>query len=310
MFSSSFDRGDLLRLTLAAACWGLGTVVSKRAVAEIPPLTLLAIQLAASLIVLSMLMRRSGIPLRGGTGAPLLGRLGILNPGLAYALSLVGLVSISASLSVLIWAFEPLMIMVLAAVLLRERIGPGVVVLSLVAIAGMVLVLYDPGSGGQWPGVVLTIAGVGCCAVYTVVARRWIGTSDSTAQVVATQQAYALMFAVILLVGAALLGGGLGLTTTTPVAWLSAIASGVLYYAAAYWLYLNGLRGVPASFAAVSFYLIPVFGLAASFVLLGERLGVEQWVGVGVVLVAVLAISIRAVQGPAPEIRPNPAIAG
>jgi drug/metabolite transporter (DMT)-like permease len=310
MSSSSFARGDILRLTIAAACWGLGTVVSKRAVAEIPPLTLLTVQLAASLVVLGVLMRGRRIPFRDRAGASLLGRLGILNPGLAYALSLVGLVSISASLSVLIWAFEPLMILLLAGLVLRERIGPGLVLLSVVAIAGMVLVLYDPTSRGQWPGVALTIAGVGCCAVYTVVARRWIGTSDSTAQVVATQQAYALGFALVLLVGGSLLGGGLGPTTATPIAWLSAIGSGILYYAAAYWFYLNGLRGVPASFAAVSFYLIPVFGLAASFVLLGERLGIEQWVGVAVVLVAVLAISVTAVRGPARDVRSNRAVTG
>jgi drug/metabolite transporter (DMT)-like permease len=309
MSSSSFDCGDILRLTLAAACWGIGTVVSKRAVAEIPPLVLLPIQLMASLVVLSVLMRRRGIPLRGGTGAPLLGRLGILNPGLAYALSLVGLVSISASLSVLIWAFEPLMILILAGLALRERIGPALVVLSLVAVAGMVLVLYNPTSGGQWPGVLLTIAGVGCCAVYTVVARRWIRTSDSTAQVVVTQQAYALGFAVVLVAAESLLADGLALTMVTPIAWLSGIGSGVLYYAAAYWLYLNGLRGVPASYAAVSFYLIPIFGLAGSFVLLGERLGVDQWVGVAVVLVAVLVISITAFRGPTAEVRPNRAVA-
>jgi probable blue pigment (indigoidine) exporter len=304
MSSSSFARGDLLRLTLAAACWGLGTVISKRAVAEIPPLTLLPIQLAASLVVLNVLMRRRGIPLRGGAGAPLLGRLGILNPGLAYALSLLGLVSISASLSVLIWAFEPLMIMALAAVVLRERIGPALVVLSLAAIAGMVLVLYNPTTGAQWPGVLLTIAGVGCCAVYTVVARRWIGSSDSTAQVVFTQQAYALGFALVVVVGISFLGGGMALTMVSPIAWLSAIVSGVLYYAAAYWFYLNGLRGVRASFAAVSFYLIPIFGLAASFVLLGERLEAGQWVGVALVLAAVLAIAVRASASPRREVRP------
>jgi drug/metabolite transporter (DMT)-like permease len=308
--SSSFAYGDLLRLTLAAACWGMGTVISKRAVAEIPPLVLLAVQLGASLVVLSVLMRWRGLPFRGQAGAPLLARLGILNPGLAYALSLLGLVSISASLSVLIWAFEPLMILVLAALVLRERIGPALIGLSVVAIAGMALVVYNPASGGQWPGVVLTIAGVGCCAIYTVVARRWIGTSDSTAQVVAGQEAYALGFALVLVAGMSLLGGGVGLATATPIAWLSAIGSGILYYAAAYWFYLNGLRGVPASFAAVSFYLIPIFGLAGSFVLLGERLEITQWAGVAVVLVAVLRISIRAVRAPGRDVWPKRAVTG
>jgi len=50
MHRSIDSRGASLALILAAACWGTGTVVSKAAVAEFPPLTLLAIQLAASLV--------------------------------------------------------------------------------------------------------------------------------------------------------------------------------------------------------------------------------------------------------------------
>lgn len=49
------------------------------------------------------------------------------------------------------------------------------------------------------------------------------------------------------------------------IGWASAIGSGVLYYGLAYWLYLTGLRKVPASLAAASFYLIPVFGVAGGF---------------------------------------------
>ena len=37
---SSFPRKTVLYLILAAASWGLGTVISKRAIGEIPPLTL------------------------------------------------------------------------------------------------------------------------------------------------------------------------------------------------------------------------------------------------------------------------------
>ena len=90
MSRSSLARRDLVALTLAATCWGLGTVISKAALDEMPPLTLLPIQLMSSLIVLALLMRRQGITLRAG-GSPLLGRLGLLNPGIAYALSLLGL---------------------------------------------------------------------------------------------------------------------------------------------------------------------------------------------------------------------------
>jgi probable blue pigment (indigoidine) exporter len=283
------DRRDVAALVLAAASWGIGTALSKRALEEFAPLALLPIQLTASLVVLAIVMRRRGVSLRGSPR--LLGRLGVLNPGMAYVLSLLGLASITASLSVLLWAIEPVMILVLAATLLRERITPALIILSGIAVIGMIVILYDPASSGQWTGIALTIAGVGCCAAYTVITRRWIRTADSTAQVVLAQQAHALAFAVAVLAVAAVLGGAIRPENVSVVGASTAIGSGVLYYAAAYWFYVSALRDVPASIAASSFYLIPVFGVAAGYVLLGERLDPRQWLGAGIVLAAVVAIS-------------------
>jgi probable blue pigment (indigoidine) exporter len=284
---------DFVALILAATCWGLGTVISKAALDEVPPLTLLPIQLAASLAILGVLMRRQGIRFRTD-GSPLLGRLGLLNPGIAYALSLLGLTTITASLSVLLWAFEPLMIIVLAALFLHERITPAFIALSLVAVAGMVVIVYDPStSSGQLVGVALTLAGIACCAVYTVVARRWIPGAQETGQVVLAQQAHALGLALVLVLIVGLAGGQVAPANLTPLGLASAIGSGALYYAGAYWFYLSALRHVPASFAAVSFYLIPIVGVAAGTALLGERLDPRQWVGVAIVLAAVLAIARR-----------------
>jgi len=78
--------------------------------------------------------------------------------------------------------------------------------------------------------------------------------------------------------------------------WVSAIGSGVLYYGLAYWLYLFGLRQVPASVAALSFYLIPVFGVVGGIAFLGERFAPTQWGGVVVVLVAIAAILWRGIE--------------
>ena len=298
MFASS-SRTNVLALTLAAACWGIGTVVSKRAIDEIPPLTLLPIQLAVSLAVLAVLMRWRGLPFRDPSASPILGRLGILNPGLAYAFSLLGLVSITASQSVMIWAIEPLIILFLAGWFLRERIGASLLVLSLVALGGLVLVIGRPDGTGSLTGVLLTIAGVVCCASYTVVTRRWLVTAYSTTQVIVSQQAHAIAFALVLVIAVWLLGGSPWPDHVTAAGWASAIVSGILYYAVAYWFYLSGLRHVPASLAAVSFYLIPIFGVAGASVLLGERLDPSQWVGVVVTLAAVLLITQRTSTEPA-----------
>ena len=283
-------RRDLVALILAATCWGLGTVTSKAALAEIPPLTLLPIQLIASLAILAVLMRREGISFRSG-GSPLLGRLGLLNPGAAYALSLIGLVTITASLSVLLWVLEPLMILALAAWFLHERITPAFVALSLAALVGLMVVIYDPSSStGQLIGVALTVAGVACCAAYSVITRRWIPDAKETSQVILSQQAHALVLALGLVVLVGLAGGAIAPASLTPIGLASAIGSGVLYYAGAYWFYLGALRHVPASFAAVSFYLIPIVGVVAGALLLGERLDPRQWVGAVLVIFSVLAI--------------------
>lgn len=291
----AIERRDLASLILAAVCWGLGTVVSKAALAEIPPISLLAIQLASSLVVLTVLMRRQGIPLRGD-GSRLLSRLGLLNPGLSYALGLVGLASITASVSVLLWALEPVMILFLAAAVLRERITPFILVLSAAAVVGVGLVIYDPGvMQVQAVGVALSLIGVACCAIYTVATRRFIPDAQETSQVVLAQQTFALGFAAGLAIVVAMLGGQVLPASVSAVGLVSAVASGTLYYAGAYWLYLGGLRRVPASVAAGSFYLIPIVGVTAGAVFLGERLGAVQWLGAAIVLISVLGILVRSI---------------
>jgi drug/metabolite transporter (DMT)-like permease len=298
------DRRDWVRalaLIGAAACWGAGTVVSKQAVVELHPITLLALQLAVSVALLVVLGVFRGESLPAGREGRLLGRLGLLNPGLAYALSLIGLTQISASLSVLLWATEPILILALAALILGERVGLAFLVASTIAIAGLVLVVFDPAATGALPGVALTIAGVGVCAVYTVASRRWLpGTPDSTFGVVLAQQAHALGLVVIVVVAMGAMGQAVLPTQLTVVGLGSAAASGLLYYTLGYLCYLLALRSIPASVASASFYLVPVFGVALASVA-GERLEPIQWFGALLVVGGVAAIGLRPARSAAPS---------
>jgi drug/metabolite transporter (DMT)-like permease len=286
--------GRVAALVLAAACWGIGTAVSKQAVAEVPPLTLLALQLAASVGFLAIVLRARGERVRpADRDALLLGRLGLLNPGFAYALSLIGLTQISASLSVVLWAFEPMLILALAALFLGERIGLAIVVASATAVAGLALAVFDPSASGSLLGVGLTVGGVLVCALYTVATRRWLPRStDSTFGIVLLQQLHALGLAIGVLSLVGIAGWPVFPANVTGAALLSTIASGLLYYAFAYWFYLSALRSVPAAVAAASFYLIPLFGIAAGW-LFGERLQPLQWIGALLVVGSVAVITGR-----------------
>ncbi|HEX6151201.1 DMT family transporter [Nocardioides sp.] len=276
-------------LVAAAACWGLGTVVSKQVVDDVPPLTLLPVQLAAScLLLLALAAARGELVTRGRSGLRL-AALGVLNPGVAYALGLIGLTTITASMSVLLWALEPVVILLLAALVLREHVslalGSGVAV----AVTGVLLVVYQPGAAGATVGITLTLVSVACCAVYTVLIRRSL-LDDSSLRVVLAQHATALVFAGTLASVVALFGGpGWDLAGLDRGDWAGAALSGVLYYGLGFSLYLAGLRHVPASVAACFLPLIPVFGIVAGYSI-GERLEPRQWLGAVVIVGAVAAL--------------------
>ena len=177
MSASTPLRSTALVLTLAAASWGIGTVVSKRATAEIPPLTLLPIQLAVSLVALVLFMRWRRLPFRdpvttrprsprtsqsGARACPQPSRTR------AHHREPVGPALGTGACPDLF----------LAGWLLHERITLPLVGLSLVAVTGMLLVIGRPDGSGSLLGVLLTLAGVACCAIYTVSTRRWLGIAD------------------------------------------------------------------------------------------------------------------------------------
>ena len=64
-----------------------------------------------------------------------------------------------------------------------------------------------------------------------------------------------------------------------------------MYYGLGFWFFVTGLRQVPASVAGAFLPLIPVFGLAAGY-LVGERLEPRQWLGAVVIVAATTAVCV------------------
>lgn len=282
----------VVALTAAAACWDVGTVASKQVVDDVAPLTLLPVQLAASCALLLFVTRLRGGELAWTPSVRRLAALGVLNPGIAYALGLIGLTTITASMSVLLWALEPVVILLLAALVLSERVPAALATSVGVAILGVLLVVYEPGATGDAVGITLTVVSIGFCALYTVLTRRLM-LDDSSLDVVLAQQAAALVFAVTLATVVQLVGGtGWDLTGLGAGAWLGATTSGILYYGLGFSFYLAGLRQVPASYAGAFLPLIPVFGVTAGY-LVGERLEPRQWLGAIVIVAATTTIAAR-----------------
>lgn len=285
----------VLLLVSATACWGCGTVLSKEALErDVAPLSLLVVELAASSLLLLVCVFVFARPRTAPPSLGALSALGLLNPGLAYALGLWGLVSISASMSVLMWAAEPTLILLAAALLLRERLSLWTTGLVATASVGVLLVTYKPGSSGDGQGIALTLAAVTACALYTVLTRRLL-LDDGPTVVVLAQQLAALGFALVLAGGAALAGvADLGFPDGAAT-WLLAASSGIVYYGLAFWFFVSGLRHVPASTAGAFLPLIPVFGLIAG-AMTGDRLIGRGWIGAALIVLATLTVGVREVR--------------
>lgn len=284
----------MLCLIGAAAAWGLSIPVTKGLLDVLPPLTLLALQLLGSIAALwtaTLLTRRRLPPRRAAWRAA---ATGLLEPGLAYAVAVPGLALTSATHAAIISAVEPAMIVVIVWAAFGERAGRAVLVATALAIGGVILVTGGDGGDGtaSFVGDGLLALGTLLAAIYVTASSRIVGTIDPL-PLAALQQSVGLVLIVALLPLALLSGLESLPPSVPPLVLLGAIASGLAQYSLPFWLYLTGLRSVPANVASLPLALTPVFGVTGALVLLGERMAPAQWLGCAVVIGAVVAIARR-----------------
>lgn len=289
----------VLAVVASAACWGLATVLSKDVLHTMPPFTMLAVQLTGSVGFLAVVFLVRGGRLPGVGRGLSLAWPGLLEPGLAYGVSVPGLALTSATNATVLSTAEPVLICLLAFVLLGVRTSAWVLGCSAVASVGVLLVTVsgagDPAAGdfstGDLRGDALVFLGTAFAALYVVASSRMVDSLPTLALAL-LQQTVGLLFALGLL-AAAILTGWERWQVPPPEAVLAAVLTGVVQYAIAVWLYLTALRSLPAPVAGGFLALIPVFGVAGAVLLLGERLTPMQMLGGVLVMAAMAAMAAR-----------------
>jgi drug/metabolite transporter (DMT)-like permease len=290
--SGSASRGShpgAMLAMLAALCWGMATVMSKGALSGFPPLALLTIQLAASVIVLWIALMLRGVSLPGWREGWRFAWLGLLEPGLAYLFALIGLSATGAGSATLIGATESVMIAALAALLLKERITLLFGVLSAVAIGGLILAvgLKDMESDA-FVGDAFILAGTAAAALYVVLSSRAASRHDPIL-IVACQHSLALLFSLPLVTVELASRDSAGVATISPSLWALAIASGVVQNALAFSFYLGAMRFISTSLAGAFLLLAPIVTLTGAGLFLGESVTLMQLAG-GALTIGALAM--------------------
>lgn len=283
--------GGAAAATLAALCWGAAVVMSKGALDRLPPILLLVVQLASSVTFLWTALLIRGLRRADILGAMRVAWLGLLEPGLAYGLGLIGLADASAGNATLIGATEAIAIACLSAALFGERLSQGFFVLSAVAIVGLILAVGVDGSvsGGLFGNGMLAIATL-VAAVFVVLSGRVVRDRDPML-VVACQHLAALAFALALLPIEIAAGDGAAPSVVPLSIWFLAIGSGIVQYALAFSFFLAAMRSIAASLVGAFLYLSPVVGLAGAILFLGEMFSASQLAGAALTIAALLALN-------------------
>lgn len=292
-------------LILATLCWGVAIPFSKMVLPALSPAWLIVLQIAASVAVLACLAAVQRVSLKGIAPAQVavVALIGMLEPCGAYYLGFVGMQSTSALHTAVIFALEPLGILAFNIVLFRFRIDRRLLVAGVVALMGVVVItLGDASADGHASlrGDAFVFAGVMLAALYVSLSTQAV-TIPSATTMLLIQQSGSLILALVLL-GIDLDGaGGLHRLPAWSALW-PALAIGVLQFTFAFLFYFRGARDNTSYWSVVVLNLIPVVGIAASILILGETASPVFFVGGAITIGAALYTHLRerhAALGPA-----------
>lgn len=287
--------------------WALSYPVSKLVMTDLPVGALSCWRVVGAALLLAPLLRRRDFPARWSLqDAVSLGLMGTLGFALPIWLQYAGTVRTTASNVSMIVGLETVMVVVLAALFLREPLRRRTWGGLAAAVGGVAFISVDPAtldllSGRYAAGNGLMLLSIAGFASYTILGKslidRWSGTALT---VLPLAVAGALMLPIFYLTDPAGFQRGLSLSGTEfwGVFFITAIATAASY---AIWNWV--LRWVSAGTLAYSLYIQPVAGALFSAWLLKETLTPTYWWGAGLIL---LAMALGAETGkPQPEPLPE-----
>ena len=167
--------------------------------------------------------------------------LGLLEPGIAYALFNFGLERTSAADGAVLISLESVAIALFAAVFLGERLPRPLVIGATLGVGGAVfLAVSETHHGASLTGDALVVAGVVAAAGYSVVARRV--ASPGEAAVVTAFQLLAALTVAVLVWSAASAAGSSMFGRPSASEWVAAVATGLLGSAVPFLLFTSPRR--------------------------------------------------------------------
>lgn len=279
-------------LVLVMAFWGSAFALSKVAVHDVPPQVASLFRFglgAVALLVLHSVVVRKRV---GGRDLGRIAGIGMIGVFVYNSCFFLGLsLAPSADGSVIIPVCSPVITVAVTALMGRRRLTGRALGGLATAVAGAAVFFVGiPGGGtGRVVGDLLFVAAAGCWATYTVRGAPLLARLPTLTVTTYAAVAGSLGLAVL----AVPFFGDVRWSTLDGTFWLNQAYLAALPTALAYVMYYQAVGRVGPATASSMMFLVPVFGLLGSWIVLGEAITPVQAVGAAGMLVGAWFATVR-----------------
>lgn len=278
-------------LVLTFVIWGSLYVAAKSVMAEIPSTAVLASRYAIAVVALYFVMRKRGFKKIKKEHRKMLFAVGFVGYFCGIAFQLLGTDLIDASLASLINSLNPVVIPIIAAIFLKERLNAKTVMSIILSVIGVYIILGIGGGGSLW-GIVINILSLlfwsaSCCMV------RGISQDYDPIQITLYAMAIALCFATptaiyeVAVTPCHLSWGGL----------MSLLYIGLVCTALSHVFWNRSLKILPATTCSLFYPIQPLTSAVMAMLFLGESLSVSFIIGAVLICISmVITVTKRDVE--------------
>ncbi|MEO6396563.1 MAG: EamA family transporter [Devosia sp.] len=280
--ASGLRPRDILIVIAVVTVWGLNFIAMHWGVAEISPLLMSGLRYVAAVIPAIFLVRRPKVALGLLLAYGLF--VGVGQFGLLFSAIKLGMPAGLASIVVQVQAFVSIL---LAVVFLRERISASQAIGAGVAFFGIGVIAYDRLEGAVMVPLLMTVVAACCWGIANLI-TKWAGKIDMLGLVVWSSLVPPLPLLALSII---IEGPGAVPTAIANITWVgigSILFVGWLGTVFGYGMWSVMLSRHPASTIAPFTLLVPVVGIGASALILGERINGPEIAGSVLVFVGLL----------------------
>lgn len=271
-----------------AFMWSSAFTSARMIVADAPPLYALSFRFLLSGLIgvaIARMLGESWRLTRAQWRATVI--FGLCQNAAYLGLNFIAMQWIEASAAAIIASTLPLMVAAAGFLFMGDRLKPVAVGGLVAGFGGVVLIMGARFGGGLDPwGVALCVLAAIALTVATL-ALRGASSGGNVMMVVGLQ----------MLIGAAALAGPAILFEDLTITWTPRLVLAFLYTTlvpglAATWVWFKLVRRIGAVRGATFHFLNPFFGVAVAALLLGERLGMTDLIGVVIIMAGILAVQL------------------